>query len=824
NPSATDITVTLGFTNGTTTNGDYTTTPVTVTFLAGATTATATVPTTQDAIDELDETFTVAITSTTGTVGATTDTAIGTIEDNDNAPVVTIADASITEGGNLSFAVTLSNPSATDITVTLGFTNGTTTNGDYTTTPVTVTFLAGATTATATVPTTQDAIDELDETFTVAITSTTGTVGATTDTAIGTIEDNDNAPVVTIADASITEGGNLSFAVTLSNPSATDITVTLGFTNGTTTNRDYTTTPVTVTFLAGATTATATVPTTQDAIDELDETFTVAITSTTGTVGATTDTAIGTIEDNDNAPVVTGITASSATEGTAVVFDFALSNPSAVATTYTFTLTNGTAGTSDYTTTDVTVTVPAGATTGTVSVPTTQDTIDEADETFTINNGAVSATGTIVDNDNAPTVTGITPASATEGSNVSFNFTLSNPSAVATTYTFTLTNGTAGDLDYTTTDVTVTVPAGATTGTVSVPTTQDTIDEADETFTINNGAVSATGTIVDNDNAPTVTGITASSATEGAAVVFDFALSNPSAVATTYTFTLTNGTAGSADYTTTDVTVTVPAGATTGTVSVPTTQDTIDEADETFTINNGAVSATGTIVDNDDSPNLSVLKAGVFKDENGDGFAQVGETISYTFIITNTGNTVLNNVTVTDSLPGLVITGSAIASLGLTEINSTAYSAVYTITQLDINFGKVTNQAIVTGLTPQLVLIESNSNIVITILEDEPKVEPACTIKIFNAVSPNGDGNNDVLRIDGIECYPENTVEIYNRWGVLVFERNGYNNEDKAFIGISEGRVTVNKKEALPVGTYYYIFKYKDQDANSSDIDHPIPI
>jgi hypothetical protein len=34
-------------------------------------------------------------------------------------------------------------------------------------------------------------------------------------------------------------------------------------------------------------------------------------------------------------------------------------------------------------------------------------------------------------------------------------------------------------------------------------------------------------------------------------------------------------------------------------------------------------SATGTIVDNDDSPNLSVL-AGVFKDENGDGFAQVG--------------------------------------------------------------------------------------------------------------------------------------------------------------------------------------------------------
>jgi hypothetical protein len=52
--------------------------------------------------------------------------------------------------------------------------------------------------------------------------------------------------------------------------------------------------------------------------------------------------------------------------------------------------------------------------------------------------------------------------------------------------------------------------------------------------------------------------------------------SNPSAVDTTYTFT--NGTAGSADYTTTSQTVTVPAGATTGTVSVPTTADTIAES------------------------------------------------------------------------------------------------------------------------------------------------------------------------------------------------------------------------------------------------------
>jgi hypothetical protein len=61
------------------------------------------------------------------------------------------------------------------------------------------------------------------------------------------------------------------------------------------------------------------------------------------------------------------------------------------------------------------------------------DTIAESNETFTIASGTASATGTINDNDNAPTVATITPASATEGSPAVFEFSLSNPSAVDTT-------------------------------------------------------------------------------------------------------------------------------------------------------------------------------------------------------------------------------------------------------------------------------------------------------------------------------------------------------------------------------------------------------
>jgi gliding motility-associated-like protein len=97
-------------------------------------------------------------------------------------------------------------------------------------------------------------------------------------------------------------------------------------------------------------------------------------------------------------------------------------------------------------------------------------------------------------------------------------------------------------------------------------------------------------------------------------------------------------------------------------------------------------------------------------------------------------------------------------------------------------------------------------------LDDKPTVlsVSGCVIEVFNAVSPNGDGENDVFYIRGLECYPKNTVEIYNRWGVLVFERSAYNNTDRAFKGISEGRVTVNQSEELPTGTYYYILKYND--------------
>ena len=102
-------------------------------------------------------------------------------------------------------------------------------------------------------------------------------------------------------------------------------------------------------------------------------------------------------------------------------------------------------------------------------------------------------------------------------------------------------------------------------------------------------------------------------------------------------------------------------------------------------------------------------------------------------------------------------------------------------------------------------------------VNDDCIVLAACDITIYNAVSANNDGMNDNFFIDGIECYPDNTVEIYNRWGILVYETRGYDNALNSFRGYSEGRTTFNKNEMLPDGTYFYILKYNDTEGKSHD-------
>jgi gliding motility-associated-like protein len=74
---------------------------------------------------------------------------------------------------------------------------------------------------------------------------------------------------------------------------------------------------------------------------------------------------------------------------------------------------------------------------------------------------------------------------------------------------------------------------------------------------------------------------------------------------------------------------------------------------------------------------------------------------------------------------------------------------------------------------------------------------------IYNVISPNDDGKNDVWIIEGIENFPDNEVKIFNRWGSIVYEKSSYSN---TWNGLN------NEGEPLPSATYYYMLKLNDAE------------
>ncbi|WP_167855604.1 T9SS type B sorting domain-containing protein [Hymenobacter fodinae] len=69
-------------------------------------------------------------------------------------------------------------------------------------------------------------------------------------------------------------------------------------------------------------------------------------------------------------------------------------------------------------------------------------------------------------------------------------------------------------------------------------------------------------------------------------------------------------------------------------------------------------------------------------------------------------------------------------------------------------------------------------------------------LAFYNIITPNGDGKNDVLTIDNVALYPNNTLTIFNRWGKEVYSAVNYRN---TYGGLEQG-----------AGMYYYLFKLQD--------------
>jgi hypothetical protein len=206
------------------------------------------VPTAPDKIWEPAETFKLVLSNSS--VSISDGVGVGTINDDDPVPSITIHDASVTEGDNafvpvnMVFDVTLSNPASQDVTVDYATSNDTAVGslgvfgGDYHTTSGTLTFPANTKpTQHVTVAVRGDLTYEKDETFKVLLSNPVNATRATT-SATGTIDENDPKPHLNIASTATAVEGDGSpilmagLIVTLSNPSTSDVTFSVNTSNG----------------------------------------------------------------------------------------------------------------------------------------------------------------------------------------------------------------------------------------------------------------------------------------------------------------------------------------------------------------------------------------------------------------------------------------------------------------------------------------------------------------------------------------------------------------------------------------------------------------
>ncbi|MBS4087702.1 immunoglobulin-like domain-containing protein, partial [Pseudomonas rustica] len=652
NPAQTPVTVTLS-------NGS------TITIGAGQTTGTVNVPTPPNDVYNNGSTVTTTITGATGgnfeNLVPNPTPATTTITDSVDTTTVTLtAGSTVTEGGQITYTATLTNPAQTPVTVTLS-------NGS------TITIEAGQTTGVVNVPTPANDVYNNGSTVSTTITGATGgnfeNLVPNPTPATTTITDSVDTTTVTLtAGSTVTEGGQITYTATLTNPSQTPVTVTLS--NGST-----------ITIEAGQTTGVVNVPTPANDVYNNGSTVSTTITGTTGgnfeNLVPNPTPATTTINDSVDTTTVTLTAGSSVTEGGQITYTATLTNPAQ--TPVTVTLSNGS-----------TITIEAGQTTGVVNVPTPAN--DVYNNGSTVSTTITGTTGgnfenlvpnptpavtTITDSVDTTTVTLTAGTNVTEGGQITYTATLTNPAQ--TPVTVTLSNGS-----------TITIEAGQTTGVVNVPTPAN--DVYNNGSTVSTTITGATGGNFENlvpNPTPAVTTITDSLDTtnvsltatgtvvEGGQITYTATLTN--AAQTPVTITLSNGS-----------TITIEAGKTTGSVNVPTAaNDVYNNGSTVSTTITGATGgnfenlvpnttpATTTITDSIDTTNLSLSATGTVAE---------GGSIVYTATLTNPAGT---PVTVTLS-NGSVITIDAGKTTGTVTVAAPADDVYKDAGQVEVSINNVT--------------------------------------------------------------------------------------------------------------------------------------
>ena len=868
-----------------------------------------------DALLEVQETITGTLTNQSSGVTLTSTPALlaasATLNDNDAAQV-NINSNSNTEGSGILLDVSLTAAVEGAVVVDIDFTNGTAETGDYTGTSQQVTFTSGSTTTQQiTIPTTNDGVLEIDETFTAALTINSGNPAVTTGTdGTGTITDNDAAEV-TIGDATNTEGSDLTFTLTLDNNVEGDVVVDVTFTNGTAETNDYVETTQTITFSGGtAGTQMITVGTTDDSFFEADEDFTAALSLGIGNTNSevvVTDMGTGTIIDDETVIADLSVTTHGEETGPVdIVFTVTLDNTNNTGATITFDFGDLGTGTSttglDYTSISgsASIEVLDGQSTGIVTIPVIDDALIEGviDETLItgisnpsdtdVSIGTGSATANITDNDTPPEVNPQSISETTdEDEDLIFNagnsneITITDVDGDTQTVTITITNGVFtlqntggltisgnGTSSITVTGVTLAEINASLDGAIFSPTpdffgqgtiTVTTLDPKGGTDTdvitvdiisVNDPptAVDDPGNVVDEDNPITVSLVGGNDTDiDGTVDPSTIVLIDPNDSGNTgttgtplvipgvgtyevdengnVTFTPIDNYNGPADveYTILDNDGLISNIATIGITVTPVNDPPVadDNTLEITDITGVSSSVFPLIFDLDGDPltitlitDPNTLPGTLTFDENTGDFTFVHDpgfegTFTFDYQICDDGTPALCDTgTITiivdpmdtdeDGLLDSEEVGDPDDPIDTDDDGTPDY-----LDTDDDNDGTPTSDEDVNEDGDW-----TNDDCDVDGIPDYQDPDQCEQLATQIVITPNGDNLNEYMKISEIERFPDNQVVIFNRWGNKVWEIDGYENLNigKRF----EGKANVRSNGQLPDGTYYYVINKRN--------------
>ena len=810
--SSQNVTVNYVVTGTATGSGtDFTLANGTLTINAGATTGTISIASiVNDSLDEVNETVIVTLSNPTNATLGDDDVHTYTINDNDATPTVdfyTSAYNKAESNSSQDIRVDLSAASSQTVTVNYAITGTATGSGtDFTLANGTLTIAAGAVVGYITIASiVDDALDEADETIILTLSSPSNAALSGTTVHTYTIADNDDAPVVDFNATSSNGAESVSsktITVDLSAASSNNVTVNYAVTGTATgSGTDFTLANGTLTINAGATSGTITIASiVDDSIDEANETVIVTLSNPSNASLGSDDVHTYTINDNDNAPVVdfnaTSSNGAESVSSKAITVDLSAASTQNVTVNYVITGTATGSGT-DFTLADGTLTISAGATTGTITIAgIVDDGLDEANETviLTLSSPGNATLGsdrvhtyTINDNDDAPVVdfnaTSSNGAESVSSKAITVDLSAASGQNVTVNYAITGT-ATASGTDFTLANGTLTINAGATTGTITIASiVNDSLDEANETviLTLSSPGNATLGsddvhtyTITDNDNAPVVdfnaTSSNGAESVSSKAITVDLSAASGQNVTVNYAITGT-ATGSGTDFTLANGTLTINAGATSGTITIGSiADDSLDEANETviLTLSSPGNATLGsdsvhtyTITDNDDAPVVD------FNATSSNG----AESVSSKAITVDLSAASSNNVTINYAITGTA-TGSGTdftLANGTLTISAGATSGTITIGSIaDDSLDEANETVILTLSSPGNATLGSDRVHTYTINDndDAPVVD-------FEATSSSGaeSVSSKAITVDLSAVSSQNVTVNYQltvQWSTLM--------------------------------------------------------